>query len=212
MNIIPAIFIMRNARAEYKRLRHNILKREKRVQAAGLASYTPKVNLPDSRGLSDKDIQKYLRKAQKYEETVRVSTAKAKREVKRDYRAIKKLDQNSRNFIHGVKKWLRRKRLDPNLITSKNYREWLDYIEYRRAIESSSDKYKFDKYVEDAEELLTDDDKQVDAEAVIADFKNYVNEQISFIEKSKTALDAKKDAYSSDDIIKSYFNKRKKKA
>ncbi len=204
-----------DARKEYQRLRHNILRREKRIQAAGLARYVPKVNLPDSRGLSDKDVKKYLRKAKKYEETVSVSRAKAKRkaerEYKREWRARHKLGQNERNFIHGVKKWLKRTGANPDLVTSKNYKDWIDYIEYRRSIESSTDKYMFNKYVQDAEELLTDDEKKVDTAAVISDFKNYVNEQISFIEDSKAALDAENGSYSSDEIVKKYFSTRKKK-
>lgn len=205
-----AIFVMDEARVEYQRLRHNILRRVKRIQAAGLSRFVLNVDLPDTRGLSDKDIQKYLRKAQKYEETVSVSRAKAKREAERDYRRIKKLDQDSRNFIHGVRKWLRRNSLDPNLITSKNYHDWIDYIEYRRAIESSSDKYMFEKYITDAEELLTDEDKQVDVKALLKDLRKFVEEQKEFVEKAKSALDAKKGEYSSDIIIDRFMKKRAK--
>lgn len=214
MNNSAAIFIM-DARVEYQRLRHNILRREKRIQTAGLARYLPKVDLPDSRGLSSKDIQKYLRRAEKYDETVRISAAKEKRKAEREYkreqRAVKKLDLNSQNFIKGVRKWLRRQGKNPNLVTSKNYREWINYIEYRRAIESSGDKYMFDKYVADAEEEFTADDRKADGDEVISDYMNYVREQSQFIESAKTALNAQSGSYSSDKIASAFMTKKRKR-
>lgn len=209
---------MNEARAEYQRLRHNILRRVKRIEAAGLSKYAPNVDLPDSRGLSDKDIQKYLRRAHKYDESVSISAAKAKREAKREAerqykrekRAVKKLDRNIQNYIKGIKKWLKRQGKNPSLINSKNYYEWIGYIEYRKAIEASSDKYKFDKYVADAEEELTDDERQIDADEVLADYIDYVKEQSRFIEQSKTALNAQKGAYSSD-VIESKFGTKNKR-
>lgn len=209
---------MNEARAEYQRLRHNILRRVKRIESAGLSKYAPRVDLPDSRGLTDNDIQKYLRRAQKYEESVSISAAKAKREAKleaerrykREKRAVKKLDKNIQNYIKGIKKWLKRQGKNPSLINSKNYYEWIGYIEYRKAIEASSDKYKFDKYVADAEEELTDDERQIDADEVLADYIDYVKEQSQFIEQSKTALNAQKGAYSSD-VIASLFSTKNKR-
>lgn len=210
---------MDEARAEYQRLRHNILRRAKRIESAGLSKYAPRVDLPDSRGLSDKDIQKYLRRAQKYDESVSISAAKAKRKAKREAerqykrekRAVKKLDQNIQNYIKGIKKWLKRQGKNPSLINSKNYYEWIGYIEYRKAIEASSDKYKFDKYVADAEEELTDDERQIDADEVLADYIDYVKEQSQFIEQSKTALNAQKGAYSSDVIASKFGTKNKRR-
>ena len=210
---------MNEARAEYQRLRHNILRRVKRIESAGLSKYAPRVDLPDSRGLSDKDIQKYLRRAQKYDESVSISAAKAKREAKREAerqykrekRAVKKLDKNIQNYISGIKKWLKRLGKNPSLINSKNYYEWIGYIEYRKAIEASSDKYKFDKYVADAEEELTDDERQIDADEVLADYIDYVKEQSQFIEHSKTALNAQKGAYSSDVIASKFGTKNKRR-
>lgn len=210
---------MNEARAEYQRLRHNILRRVKRIESAGLSKYAPRVDLPDSRGLSDKDIQKYLRRAQKYDESVSISAAKAKREAKREAerqykrekRAVKKLDKNIQNYISGIKKWLKRLGKNPSLINSKNYYEWIAYIEYREAIEASSDKYKFDKYVADAEEELTDDARKIDADEVLADYIDYVKEQSQFIEQSKTALNAQKSAYSSDVIASKFGTKNKRR-
>jgi hypothetical protein len=210
---------MNEARAEYQRLRHNILRRVKRIESAGLSKYAPRVDLPDSRGLTDNDIQKYLRRAQKYEESVRISVAKAKREAKleaerrykREKRAVKKLDKNIQNYISGIKKWLKRQGKNPSLINSNNYYEWIGYIEYRKAIEASSDKYKFDKYVSDAEEELTDDKRQIDADEVLADYIDYVKEQSQFIEQSKTALNAQKGAYSSDVIANKFSTKNKRR-
>lgn len=210
---------MNEARAEYQRLRHNILRRVKRIESAGLSKYAPSVDLPDSRGLTDNDIQKYLRRAQKYEESVSISAAKAKREAKleaerrykREKRAVKKLDKNIQNYISGIKKWLRRQGKNPSLINSKNYYKWIGYIEYRKAIEESSDKYKFDKYVADAEEELTDDERKVGANEVLADYIDYVKEQSQFIEQSKTALNAQKGAYSSDVIANKFSTKNKRR-
>ena len=210
---------MDEARAEYQRLRHNILRRTKRIESAGLSKYAPRVDLPDSRGLTDKDIRKYLRRAQKYDESVSISAAKAKREAKleaerrykREKRAVKKLDKNIQNYISGIKKWLKRQGKNPSLINSKNYYEWIGYIEYRKAIEASSDKYKFDKYVADAEEELTDDERRVDADEVLADYIDYVKEESQFIEQSKTALNAQKGAYSSDVIANKFSTKNKRR-
>lgn len=210
---------MNEARAEYQRLRHNILRRVKRIESAGLSKYAPSVDLPDSRGLTDNDIQKYLRRAQKYDESVSISAAKAKRKAKleaerrykREKRAVKKLDPNIQNYIKGIKKWLKRQGKNPSLINSTNYYEWISYIEYRKAIEASSDKYKFDKYVSDAEEELTDDKRQIDADEVLADYIDYVKEQSQFIEQSKTALNAQKGAYSSDVIANKFSTKNKRR-
>lgn len=178
----------------------------------------PSVDLPVSRGLTDKDIQKYLRRARKYEESVSITAAKAKRETKREadrrykreQRAIKKLGKDLQNYIHGIKKWLKRHGKNPSLINSKNYYKWIDYIEYRKAIESSSDKYKFDKYVSDAEEELTDDERQIDADEVLADYIEYVKEQSQFIEQAKAALNAQKGAYSSDVIASKFSTKNRR--
>lgn len=208
---------MDEARAEYQRLRHNILRRVKRIESAGLSKYVPSVDLPDSRGLTDKDIHKYLRRAQKYYESVSISAAKAKREAKREAerqykrekRAVKKLDKNIQNYIKGIKKWLKRQGKNPFLINSKNYYEWIAYIEYRKAIEASSDKYKFDKYVADAEEELTHDERKIDADEVLSDYIDYVKEQSQFIEQSKTALNAQKGAYSSDVIASKFSTKNR---
>lgn len=217
MNIqFPLFFIMGNSRAEYQRLRHNILRREKRIAESGLSRFLPKIVLPESNEIKNKDISRYLKRAQRLDSVVRVSVAKSKkkaeREYKREYRAIKKLDQDEQNYIKGIKKWLKRHSSSPNLITSKNYKKWIGYIEYRRAIESSNDKYKFDKYIADVEELLTDEEEKIDFDEVLADYMNYIKEQITFIEESKSAFDAKTGVYSSDDIARRYFEKRKKKA
>lgn len=209
---------MDEVRAEYRRLRHNILRRVKRIESAGLTKYVPSVDLPVSRGLTDKDIQKYLRRARKYEESVSITAAKAKRETKREadrrykreQRAIKKLGKDLQNYIHGIKKWLKRHGKNPSLINSKNYYKWIDYIEYRKAIESSSDKYKFDKYVSDAEEELIDDERQIDADEVLADYIEYVKEQSHFIEQAKAALNAQKGAYSSDVIASKFSTKNRR--
>lgn len=206
MNTIPAIFIMSNARAEYQRLRHNILRREKRIEESGLSRFIPKIDLPESATIKDKDISRYLNRAQRLDSVVSVSAAKAKKKVEREYkreqRAIKKLNQNEQNYIHGIKKWLKRQGARSDLVTSKNYHKWIEYIEYRKAIEASKDKYVFDKYVADAEERLTDEEKKIDVDELLADYMNYIKEQSTFIEESKSAFDAKTGIYSSNDIVR----------
>ena len=197
---------MCNSRAEYQRLRHNLLRREARISKLGLSRFIPKIDLPEAYELSDKEVQRYLKKIQKLDSVVSVSAAKAKkkaeREYKRDQRTIKKLDRNVQNYIHGIKKWLKRQRASPNLITSKNYRIWIEYIEYRKAIEASTDKYMFDKYVADAEELLIDEEKKISVEKLLEDYRKYIEEQSTFIEESKSAFDVKTGVYSSNDVVR----------
>lgn len=207
MNIIPRYFIMNN-RAEYQRLHHNLLRREERISKLGLSRFIPKIDLPEAQELSDKEVQRYLKKIQKLDSAVSVSAAKAKkkaeREYKREQRAIKKLDQNEQNYIHGIKKWLKRHGASPSLVTSKNYHKWIEYIEYRRAIETTKDKYMFDKYVADAAESLTDEEKKITIDELLEDYKKFIEEQSTFIEESKNAFDAKTGVYSSNDVVRQF--------
>lgn len=203
---------MSNSRAEYQRLRHNLLRREERISKLGLSRFIPKIDLPKAQEISDKEAQRYLKKIQKLDSAVSVSAAKAKkkaeREYKREQRAIKKLNQNEQNYIKGIKKWLKRSGASPNLITSKNYHKWIEYIEYRKAIEASKDKYMFEKYVADAEERLTDEEKKISVDELLEDYKKYIEEQSTFIEESKNAFDAKTDVYSSNDVVRQFKKRR----
>ena len=196
---------------EYSRVRANILKRAKRVEAAGLGKYIPKVNLPKAK--TAKQAEKYLARALKFDKRVSVKAAKGKKEAKRAYERErylekKELSRDTYNYMRGIRKWLKRLGKDRNLVNRYNISVWIEYIESRRAVQNDKGKYKFDKYVEDIADKLTDEDEQVDIETVLNDFKSYMDEQQQLVEDADKVFAESDAKYDSEAIANKFFNKR----
>lgn len=204
-------------RQEYTRLRANILKREKRIRKKGYGSYIPKVNLKKVSELTDKQIKAALKKAQRYDKSITSKRVAQRREKRRErYEVEKAFKANKKDggFLKAVRKWLRRQGKPTSLINLKNLKDWQEYINYRESISNEKGKYKFDKYIEDAAEKLTEDDKVADINDVLEDFQEFMRDQKNFISQAKQAFGYQAEEYqqyySSDMIANRYFNKEKK--
>ena len=210
MNISPA-FLYMDIMKEYSRVRANILKRAKRVEAAGFGKYILKVNLPKAE--TAKQAEKYLARALKLDKRVSVKAAKEKKEAKRAYERErylekKELSPDIYNYMRGIRKWLKRQCKDRNLVNRANIMLWIEYIESRRAVQNDKGKYKFDKYVEDMADKLTDEEEQVDVETVLNDFKMYMDEQQQFVEDADKVFAESDAKYDSEAIANKFFNRR----
>lgn len=204
-------------RQEYSRLRANILKREKRIREQGYGSYIPEVKLEKAANLTDKQIKAALKKAQRYDKSVtakKVSERRQKRRERYEVEKAFKANKKDAGFLKAVRKWLRRQGKPTSLINLKNLKDWQEYINYRESISNEKGKYKFDKYIEDAAEKLTEDDKLEDINDVLGDFQEFMREQQNFINEAKQAFGNQTEEYqryySSDMIANRYFNKGKK--
>lgn len=204
-------------RKEYTRLRANILKREKRIIEKGYGSYIPKVNLKKASELTDKQISTALKKAKRYDKSVtsaKVEERRGKRRERYELSKAFKKDIRAGAFIKGVRKWLKLQGKPTNLINYKNYKLWLEYINYRTAISNEKDKYEFEKYVGDMANELTNVEKKASIEDVLQDFKDYMQSQQNFVEEAKRMLGESTSEYqryySSDAIMARYFDKGKK--
>lgn len=210
MNISPA-FLYMDIMKEYSRVRANILKRAKRVEAAGFGKYIPKVNLPKAENI--KQAEKYLARALKLDKRVSVKAAKEKKEAKRIYERERYLDktelkQDTYNYMHGIRKWLKRLGKSRDLVNRDNISVWIEYIESRRAVQNDKGKYKFDKYVEDIADKLTDEEEQVDIETVFNDFESYMDEQHQLVEDADKVFAESDVKYDSEAIANKFFNRR----
>lgn len=204
-------------RQEYKRLRANILKREKRIIEKGYGSYIPKVNLKKSSELTDKQIESALRKAHRYDKSVSQAKVEQRRQKRRERYEVQKAfkqDKQLGTFIKGVRKWLKLQGKPTNLINLKNYKSWMEYINYRTAISSEKKKYLFEQYIEDIANELTDEEQELDVNDVLKDFSEYMQSQQNFIEDAKKAFGEStqeyQQYYSSEAIAARYFSKEKK--
>ncbi len=200
-------------RQEYTRLRANILKREKRIIEKGYGSYIPKVNLKKQSELTDKQVKSALNKAHRYDKSVtqaKVEERRGKRRERYEVEKAFKKDKQIGSFIKGVRKWLKLQGKPTNLINLKNYNSWMEYINYRTAISSEKNKYRFEKYIEDMANELTDEEQEEDIDDVLKDFSEYMQSQQNFIEEAKKALGESGTDYSSEFIVEQYFSKEKK--
>ena len=204
-------------RQEYSRLRANILKREKRIREQGYGSYIPEVKLEKAANLTDKQIKAALKKAQRYDKSVTAKKVAERRQKRRERYEVEKLfevNKKDAGFLKAVRKWLRRQGKPTSLINLKNLKDWQEYINYRESISNEKGKYKFDKYIEDAAEKLTEDDKLEDINDVLKDFQEFMRGQQNFINEVIHVFGKQTEEYqqyySSDMIANRYFNKGKK--
>lgn len=180
-------------RQEYTRLRKNILERYGRIEKLKLKAYVVTPKLEKASALTDRQLKSALKRARRYDKSITVKAAKqrrAKRLTERKARGFEeKLYRTGQKkdayFIRGVRKWLRRQGKPITLINEKNYKDWQEYVNYRKAIAGEKGKYEFDRYVEEMADILTDEQKKTDVETVLADYKQYMAEQQKFIEEAK---------------------------
>lgn len=208
---LSGFFVYMDIMKEYSRVRANILKRAKRVEAAGFGKYIPKVNLPKAE--TAQQAEKYLARALKLDKRVSVKVAKAKKEAKRAYERERYLEKKDLshdvyNYMHGIRKWLKRLGKSRDLVNRENISVWIEYIESRRAVQNDKGKYKFDKYVEDMADKLTDEREQVDVETVLNDFKQYMDEQQQLVEDADKVFAESDAKYDSEAIANKFFNRR----
>lgn len=207
-------------RAEYTRLRKNILQRAKRITAkTGLPTY--KVNLPQASKLSDKQIVKAYERAKALDPKITTEATRARherklakqRERQKRYREVQKVyaeDPKKAGFLKGARKWLKRNGYDENIINQKNLDDWIEYYDYRKAISSEKGKYEFEKFIVEMVEQLEPDEKGKKATVaeVLEDYKKYMADQAEFIEQAKNAFGETVEEYSAETISIKYFKKR----
>lgn len=209
-------------RAEYTRLRKNIMQRAKRIEAkTGLPVY--KVNLPQPSKLkTDKQIAKAYERAKALDPKITTEATRARherklakqRERQKKYREIKKIyadDPRKAGFLKGARKWLKRRGYDENIINKENLKDWIDYYDYRKSISSEKKKYEFDKFITEMSEQLEEDEagKKATVAEVLADYKTYMKEQSEFIEQAKKAFGETVEEYSAETVSNKYFKKKR---
>lgn len=204
-------------RAEYTRLRKNILQRAKRITAkTGLPTY--KVNLPQASKLSDKQIVKAYERAKAINPNITTQATIARherklakqRERQRRYREVRKIyaeDPRKAGFLKGARKWLKRNGYDENIINQKNLSDWMEYYNYRKSISSEKNKYEFEKHILEMAEQLEPDEKGKKATVaeVLEDYRQYMAEQAEFIAQAKKAFGETVDEYSAEAYSDKYF-------
>ena len=209
-------------RAEYTRLRKNIMQRAKRIEAkTGLPTY--KVNLPQPSKLkTDKQIAKAYERAKALDPKITTQATIARherklakqRERQKKYREIKKIyaeDPRKAGFLKGARKWMNRHGYDEKIINKNNLQSWIDYYDYRKSISSEKKKYEFEKFIADMAEQLEEDEagKKATVAEVLEDYKSYMKEQAEFIEQAKKALGETVEEYSAETVSNKYFKKKR---
>lgn len=221
MIVNPSFYFM-NIRAEYTRLRKNIMQRAKRIEArTGLPTY--KVNLPaQSKLKTEKQIAKAYERAKALDPKITTEATRARherklakqRERQKKYREIKKIyaeDPRKAGFLKGARKWLKRSGYDEKIINKNNLQSWIDYYDYRKSISSEKKKYEFEKFINDMAEQLEPDEKgkKATVEEVLTDYKTYMKEQSDFIEQAKKAFGETVEEYSAETVSNKYFMKKR---
>ncbi len=216
------LFIFMDIRAEYTRLRKNIMQRAKRIEAkTGLPTY--KVDLPQPSKLkTEKQIAKAYERAKALDPKITTKATIARherklakqRERQKRYREVQKIyaeDPRKAGFLKGARKWLKRNGYDENIINQKNLSDWMEYYNYRKSISSEKNKYEFEKFiVEMAEQLEPDEqEKKATVAEVLEDYKAYMKEQAEFIEQAKKAFGETVEEYSVETVSNKYFKKKR---
>lgn len=208
-------------RAEYTRLRKNIMQRAKRIEAkTGLPTY--KVNLPKASTLkTEKQIAKAYERAKALDPKITTQATIARherklakqRERQKKYREVQKVykeDPKKAGFLKGVRKWLKRNGYDETIINQKNLDDWMEYYNYRESISSEKKKYEFEKFVVEMAAQLEPDEqgKKATVAEVLEDYEQYMAEQAEFIAQAKKAFGETVDEYSAEAYSNKYFKKR----
>lgn len=208
-------------RAEYTRLRKNIMQRAKRIEAkTGLPTY--KVNLPAASKLSDKQIEKAYERAKALDPQITTQATIARherklakqRERQKRYREVQKVyaeDPRKAGFLKGARKWLKRNGYDENIINQENLDDWMEYYNYRKSISSEKNKYEFEKFIVDMAEQLEPDEqgKKATVAEVLEDYRQYMAEQAEFIAQAKKAFGETVEEYSAETVSNKYFTKKR---
>ena len=208
-------------RAEYTRLRKNILQRAKRITAkTGLPPY--KVNLPQASKLTDKQLAKAYERALAVNPKITTEATFARherklakqRERQRRYREVRKIyaeDPQKAGFLKGARKWLKRAGYDVNIINQENLADWMEYYNYRKSISSEKNKYEFEKFILDLVSQLEPDEqgKKASVEEVVEDYRQYMSEQAEFIAQAKKAFGETVEEYSVETVSNKYFKKKR---
>lgn len=207
-------------RAEYTRLRKNIMQRAKRIEAkTGLPTY--KVNLPQQSKLkTEKQIAKAYERAQALNPKITTQATIARherklakqRERQRRYREVRKIyaeDPRKAGFLQGARKWLKRLGYDENIINQNNLDDWIEYYDYRKSISSEKKKYEFEKFIADMSAQLEPDEqgKKATVAEVLEDYRQYMAEQAEFIAQAKKAFGETVDEYSAEAYSDKYFKR-----
>ena len=207
-------------RAEYTRLRKNIMQRAKRIEAkTGLPTY--KVNLPAASKLADKQIEKAYERAKALDPKITTKATIARherklakqRERQKKYREVQKVykeDPKKAGFLKGARKWLKRYGYDEKIINKNNMQSWIDYYDYRKSISTEKKKYEFENFINDMAAQLEPDEKGKKATVaeVLEDYKTYMTEQAEFIATAKKAFGETVEEYSAETVSNKYFRKR----
>ena len=209
-------------RAEYTRLRKNIMQRAKRIEAkTGLPTY--KVNLPAASKLkTDKQISKAYERAKALDPKITTEATRARherklakqRERQRRYREVRKIyaeDPRKAGFLKGARKWLKRNGVDETIINKKNLDDWIEYYNYRKSVSAEKDKYEFEKYIKEMADQLEPDEKgkKATVSEVLEDYKKYMADQAEFMEHAKKAFGETVEEYSAETVSNKYFKKKR---
>ena len=208
-------------RAEYTRLRKNILQRAKRITAkTGLPTY--KVNLPQASKLTDKQIEKAYERAVALNPNITMQATIARherklakqRERQRRYREQQRIyaaDPAKAGFLKASKKWLKRAGYDINIINGNNLSDWMEYYNYRKSISAEKNKYEFEKFINEMAAQLQPDEngKKASVAEVLADYKSYMDDQQEFIKQAKIAFGETVEEYSAETVSNKYFNRKR---
>lgn len=209
-------------RAEYTRLRKNIMQRAKRIEAkTGLPTY--KVNLPQQSKLkTEKQIAKAYERAKALDPKITTKAAierherklAKQRERQKKYREIKKIyaeDPRKAGFLKGARKWLKRNGVDETIINKKNLGDWMEYYNYRKSVSAEKDKYEFEKYIKEMADQLEPDEqgRKASVSEVLEDYKKYMDDQSIFIAQAKKAFGETVEEYSAETVSNKYFKKKR---